>query len=135
MPRPTAAPAEDLPLDGLAAEPPLARARADALSRLRSGIVAARESAAAVRVLLLDPYSPAAAIRAAEIGESPAWLRELPAVDVLRRVLVQNYTRTVGGTARPGDLRDARLVAFPVDGPGSHDRADDCHRDHAAGGR
>ena len=26
---------------------------------------------------------------------SPAWLRELPAVDVLRRVLVQNYTRTV----------------------------------------
>jgi hypothetical protein len=49
MPRPTAAPAEDLPLDGLAAE----------------------------------------------IGESPAWLRELPAVDVLRRVLVQNYTRTI----------------------------------------
>jgi len=25
---------------------------------------------------------------------SPAWLRELPAVDVLRRVLLQNYTRT-----------------------------------------
>jgi len=27
----------------------------------------------------------------------PAWLRELPAVDVLRRVLVQNYTRTITG--------------------------------------
>ncbi len=28
---------------------------------------------------------------------SPAWLRELPAVEVLRRVLVQNYTRTITG--------------------------------------
>jgi transposase len=28
---------------------------------------------------------------------APAWLRELPAVDVLRRVLVQNYTRTISG--------------------------------------
>ena len=28
-------------------------------------------------------------------SSSPAWLRELPAVDVLRRVLLQNYTRTV----------------------------------------
>jgi len=28
---------------------------------------------------------------------SPAWLRELPAVDVLRRVLVQNYTRAITG--------------------------------------
>jgi hypothetical protein len=26
---------------------------------------------------------------------SPGWLRELPAVDVLRRVLLQNYTRTI----------------------------------------
>ena len=26
---------------------------------------------------------------------APPWLRELPAVDVLRRVLVQNYTRTI----------------------------------------
>ena len=32
-------------------------------------------------------------------GSSPGWLREIPAVDVLRRVLVQNYTRiiTAGG--------------------------------------
>jgi hypothetical protein len=31
---------------------------------------------------------------------APAWLRELPAVDVLRRVLVQNYTRTITGGGR-----------------------------------
>ena len=31
---------------------------------------------------------------------SPAWLRELPAVDVLRWVLVQNYTRTITGNGR-----------------------------------
>jgi transposase len=28
-------------------------------------------------------------------SSSPAWLREIPAVDVLRRVLVQNYTRVI----------------------------------------
>src|SRR6266568_3670504 len=28
---------------------------------------------------------------------APAWLRELPAVDVLRQVLLQNYTRTITG--------------------------------------
>jgi len=31
---------------------------------------------------------------------SPPWLRELPAVDVLRRVLVQNYARTITGNGR-----------------------------------
>ena len=31
---------------------------------------------------------------------APAWLRELPAVDVLRRVLLQNYTRTISGDGR-----------------------------------
>jgi transposase len=30
-------------------------------------------------------------------GSSPAWLREIPAIDVLRRVLVQNYTRVITG--------------------------------------
>src|SRR6266700_3139150 len=30
-------------------------------------------------------------------SSSPAWLRELPAVDVLRQVLLQNYTRTITG--------------------------------------
>ena len=33
-------------------------------------------------------------------SSSPAWLREIPAVDVLRRVLVQNYTRTVTAGGR-----------------------------------
>src|SRR5690349_22657131 len=36
---------------------------------------------------------------------SPPWLRELPAVDVLRRVLVQNYTRTITGNGRGGIKR------------------------------
>jgi transposase len=31
---------------------------------------------------------------------SPAWLAEIPAVDVLRRVLVQNYTRTIHAGGR-----------------------------------
>ena len=31
---------------------------------------------------------------------APSWLREVPAVDVLRRVLVQNYTRTVHSDGR-----------------------------------
>ena len=31
---------------------------------------------------------------------APPWLRELPAVDVLRRVLVQNYTRTITAGGR-----------------------------------
>jgi len=31
---------------------------------------------------------------------APAWLRELPAVDVLRRVLLQNYARTITGNGR-----------------------------------
>jgi len=30
-------------------------------------------------------------------SSAPAWLREMPAVDVLRRVLLQNYTRTITG--------------------------------------
>jgi transposase len=33
-------------------------------------------------------------------SSAPGWLRELPAVDVLRRVLVQNYTRTITGDGR-----------------------------------
>jgi transposase len=31
---------------------------------------------------------------------APAWLRELPAIDVLRRVLVQNYTRAITADGR-----------------------------------
>ena len=33
-------------------------------------------------------------------SSAPAWLRELPAVDVLRRVLLQNYTRTITSDGR-----------------------------------
>jgi transposase len=33
-------------------------------------------------------------------GSAPAWLREVPAIDVLRRVLVQNYTRAITGDGR-----------------------------------
>jgi transposase len=60
-------------------------------------------------------------------SSSPAWLRELPAVDVLRRVLVQNYTRVIhedgrevikrrekepeGGGLPPGHTR----IASPYD--------------------
>jgi transposase len=33
-------------------------------------------------------------------SSAPAWLREIPAVEVLRRVLVQNYTRTVTSSGR-----------------------------------
>jgi hypothetical protein len=31
---------------------------------------------------------------------APAWPRELPAIDVLRRVLVQNYTRVIRADGR-----------------------------------
>jgi transposase len=31
---------------------------------------------------------------------SPAWLREIPAVQILRTVLLQNYTRTIAGNGR-----------------------------------
>jgi hypothetical protein len=41
------------------------------------------------------------ALLEAVYGESsPAWLRELPAVDVLRRVLLQNYTRVIQADGR-----------------------------------
>ena len=33
-------------------------------------------------------------------SSAPAWLRELPAIDVLRRVLVQNYTRAITADGR-----------------------------------
>ena len=56
--------------------PPVSRARRDELA-----IAYARDGYA----LLGAVYD----------SSSPAWLRELPAVDVLRRVLLQNYTRTI----------------------------------------
>jgi hypothetical protein len=41
-----------------------------------------------------------ALLEAAWDRSSPGWLRELPAVDVLRRVLVQNYTRVISADGR-----------------------------------
>ena len=41
-----------------------------------------------------------ALLEAAYEESSPVWLRELPAVDVLRRVLLQNYTRTITADGR-----------------------------------
>jgi transposase len=41
-----------------------------------------------------------ALLRAVYAPDTPAWLRELPAVEVLRVVLLQNYTRTVIGKGR-----------------------------------
>jgi transposase len=56
--------------------PPASQAKQDELA-----IAYARDGYALVEAVYQD--------------SSPAWLRELPAVDVLRRVLVQNYTRTI----------------------------------------
>jgi transposase len=41
-----------------------------------------------------------ALVEAVYDSSSPAWLREVPALDVLRRVLVQNYTRVIGEDGR-----------------------------------
>ena len=41
-----------------------------------------------------------ALLEAACDPSAPPWLRELPAVDVLRRVLLQNYTRTITAAGR-----------------------------------
>jgi hypothetical protein len=61
--------------------PPRSEARRDELA-----IACARDGYA----LLEAVYGPS----------SPGWLRELPAVDVLRRVLLQNYTRTITAAGR-----------------------------------
>jgi hypothetical protein len=58
--------------------PPASQAKQDELA-----VAYARDGYA----LLEAVYDPCA----------PGWLRELPAVDVLRRVLLQNYTRTITG--------------------------------------
>ena len=41
-----------------------------------------------------------ALLEAVHDSSSPAWLREIPAVEVLRRVLLQNYTRTITSSGR-----------------------------------
>jgi transposase len=61
--------------------PPASKAKQDELA-----IASARDGYA----LLEAVYDPS----------SPAWLRELPAIDVLRRVLLQNYTRVIHDDGR-----------------------------------
>ena len=61
--------------------PPASQARRDALA-----VAYAR-----------DGY---ALLEAVDDGSSPGWLRELPAVEVLRQVLLQNYTRTITADGR-----------------------------------
>jgi transposase len=61
--------------------PPTSQARRDELA-----IAYARDGYA----LLEAVYDP----------QAPAWLRELPPVDILRQVLLQNYTRTTGSNGR-----------------------------------
>jgi hypothetical protein len=61
----------------------------------------------------------AAFLSAIGSADAPAWLREVPAVDVLRRVWIQNYTRTQQGprwrTAEHGLPPSAQFVSSPYD--------------------
>jgi transposase len=53
-------------------------------------------------------------LRAVHGGKAPAWLRELPAVDVLRRVLVQNYLITTDARGRQViRMREAEVDGLP----------------------
>src|ERR1022692_3383146 len=57
-----------------------------------------------------------ALLEAACDSSAPAWLRELPAAGVLRRVLVQNYTRTIagkGGEVIKGREREPEGAVLP----------------------
>jgi transposase len=62
----------------------------------------------------------AALLAAATSATAPAWLREVPAVETLRRVWVQNYLQEAAGvrwrTAADGLPRAAQFVSSPYDG-------------------
>src|SRR5229473_5249140 len=70
--------------------PDFARRYATPMTSWRPPVSQARRDELAV-AYARDGY---ALLEAVYDRSSPAWLRELPAVDVLRRVLLQNYTRT-----------------------------------------
>ncbi len=70
--------------------PDFARRYATPMTSWRPPVSQARRDELAV-AYAKDGY---ALLEAVYDRSSPAWLRELPAVDVLRRVLLQNYTRT-----------------------------------------
>ena len=83
--------------------PPVSQARRDELA-----IAYARDGYA----LLEAVYDSAA----------PAWLREIPAVDVLRRVLLQNYARVITEDGREvirGGRRSLRAMVSGLAMPGS----------------
>ena len=61
-------------------------------------------------------------------GSSPAWLREIPSVEVLRRVLLQNYTRTVTGNGREVIRRREKEPEGDGLPPGHADRLPVRHR-------
>src|ERR1039457_1174641 len=73
--------------------PDFARRYATPMTSWRPPVSQARRDELAV-AYAKDGY---ALLEAVYDRSSPAWLRELPAVDVLRRVLLQNYTRTITG--------------------------------------
>src|ERR1035441_7768501 len=76
--------------------PDFARRYATPMTSWRPPVSQARRDELAV-AYAKDGY---ALLEAVYDRSSPAWLRELPAVDVLRRVLLQNYTRTITGDGR-----------------------------------
>src|SRR6266851_2671045 len=76
--------------------PDFARRYATPMTSWRPPVSQARRDELAI-AYAKDGY---ALLEAVYERSSPAWLRELPAVDVLRRVLLQNYTRTITGDGR-----------------------------------
>jgi len=76
--------------------PDFARRYATPMTSWRPPVSQARRDELAI-AYAKDGY---ALLEAVYDRSSPAWLRELPAVDVLRRVLLQNYTRTITGDGR-----------------------------------
>ena len=63
-----------------------------------------------------------ALLQAVYDSAAPGWLRELPAMDVLRRVLLQNYTRTIAENGREvirGGRKSLRATVSRPAMPGS----------------
>ena len=79
---------------------------------LLRGPLAARGSAVDVRVLLLDPDSPAAAIRAAEVGESPDSFGAGIRLALSRLAEFANHPFVRMRTALYGSLPTWRMLVF-----------------------
>ena len=76
--------------------PDFARRYATPMTSWRPPVSKARQDELAI-AYARDGY---ALLEAVYGSSSPGWLREIPAVDVLRRVLVQNYTRIITADGR-----------------------------------